>query len=71
MSIAVKNEFKSVVLWHMNGCIATLYEQKQEQKRVPIDTISFTNKAYLAFQKVDELVTAQTKKKIVIITYAF
>jgi hypothetical protein len=57
MSIAAKNEFKSVVLWHMDGCIATFYEQKQDQKRkVPIDTISFTNKADFAYKKVDELV---------------
>lgn len=62
MSIAAKDEFKSVVLWHMNGCIATIYEQTQDQKRkVPVDTISFTNKAYLAFHRVDELVKRNLK----------
>lgn len=52
------NEDRSVVLWYMNGCIATFYQSDQEQqrKKVPVDTISFTNKAYLAFRKVNLLV---------------
>ncbi|KAI7904875.1 uncharacterized protein BX663DRAFT_469984 [Cokeromyces recurvatus] len=56
MSIA-KNEYKSVVLWHMNGCIATFYESKpdNQKKKVPIETVSFTTKAYLAFKKMNSL----------------
>ncbi|KAI8048930.1 uncharacterized protein B0P05DRAFT_564039 [Gilbertella persicaria] len=51
-----KNGHKSVVLWHMNGSMATIYQYSEEQKkRVPLETISFVSKAYLAFRKIDEL----------------
>jgi hypothetical protein len=48
---------KSAVLWHMNGCIATFYEQKDDEKRKPIETISFTSKATVGFRQVDILVS--------------
>lgn len=57
MSIA-KNEYKSAVLWYMNGCIATFYkaENEDQKKKIPVDTVSFTSKAYLAFRGIDLLV---------------
>ncbi|KAI9485925.1 MAG: hypothetical protein EXX96DRAFT_25343 [Benjaminiella poitrasii] len=41
----------------MNGCIATFYESESDdqKKKIPIETISFTTKAYLAFRNVDSL----------------
>ncbi|KAI8889792.1 outer arm dynein light chain 1 [Backusella circina FSU 941] len=46
---------KSAVLWHLNGSIATFYEQIDNEKRKPIETISFTSKAYVGFRQVDIL----------------
>lgn len=58
MSIA-KNEYKSAVLWYMNGIVATFYESEDQdqKKKVLVDTISFTSKAYLAFRKISSLVS--------------
>lgn len=56
MSIA-KNEYKSAVIWYMNGIVATFYksESQDQTKKVLVDTISFTSKAYLAFRKINSL----------------
>lgn len=56
MSIT-KNEYKSAVLWYMNGIVATFYESENQdqKKKVLVDTISFTSKAYLAFRKISSL----------------
>ncbi|GAN06966.1 leucine rich repeat protein [Mucor ambiguus] len=40
----------------MNGIVATFYEsENQDQKKILVDTISFTSKAYLAFRKISSL----------------
>ncbi|KAI8644808.1 hypothetical protein BD408DRAFT_383043 [Parasitella parasitica] len=57
MSIA-KNEYKSAVMWYMNGqAIATFYESdtKDQKKKVLLDTVSFSSKAYLAFRRIHSL----------------
>lgn len=50
-----KDEFKSAVLWHMNGYVATLYTS-DENKKKPTDTLSFVTKAYLSFLHLNEVV---------------
>lgn len=52
-----KNQ-KTVVLWYLEGCIATFYELQDDGKKIPIDTVCFRDKAYLAFRQVDILVRA-------------
>ncbi|CEP10799.1 hypothetical protein [Parasitella parasitica] len=57
MSIS-KNEYKSAVMWYMNGqVIATFYESanKDQKKKILIDTVSFSSKAYLAFRRINSL----------------
>ncbi|KAG0749329.1 hypothetical protein G6F57_000257 [Rhizopus arrhizus] len=49
-----KDEFKSAVLWHMNGCVATLYTSDGNKKK-PTDTLSFVTKAYLSFLHLNEV----------------
>ncbi|KAI8347622.1 hypothetical protein EDC96DRAFT_567732 [Choanephora cucurbitarum] len=49
-----KDEHKSAVLWHMNGCVATLYTS-DGQKKKPTDTLNFNTKAYLSFLQLNEL----------------
>ncbi|KAI8364949.1 hypothetical protein BD560DRAFT_402560 [Blakeslea trispora] len=49
-----KDEHKSAVLWHMNGCVATLYTS-DGQKKKPTDTLNFVTKAYLSFLHLNEL----------------
>lgn len=64
LSMSNTNEVKSVVLWYLNGCLATFYKAQQDdepKKKVLIDTISFTNKAYLAYRQVNILVKAKTQ----------
>ncbi|CAO3638699.1 unnamed protein product [Mucor fragilis] len=41
----------------MNGIVATFYESEDQdqKKKVLVDTISFTSKAYLAFRKISSL----------------
>ena len=56
LSMSITNE---VVLWYLNGCVASLYSPQRDAvtgKRVPKDTVSFTNKAYLAYKQVNSLV---------------
>lgn len=60
-----KDEFKSAVLWHMNGCVATLYTSDGNKKK-PTDTLSFVTKAYLSFLHLNEVVR---KKKVQMIPY--
>ncbi|CEI89483.1 hypothetical protein RMCBS344292_03838 [Rhizopus microsporus] len=48
------HESTFVVLWYMNGCTATVYKkEKNNEKKEPIKTICFANKAYLAFKQID------------------
>lgn len=53
--MSIENQ-KTVVLWYLEGCIATFYELQDDKKKVPIDTVCFRDKAYLAFRQVDILV---------------
>jgi hypothetical protein len=56
-NIECPNELKSVVLWYMDRCIATVNKiEKETKKKKPIETICFLNKAYLAFKQIDILV---------------
>lgn len=56
-----KDEFKSAVLWHMNGCVATLYTSDGNKKN-PTDTLSFITKAYLSLLHLNEVV--RKKKRV-------
>ncbi|KAI8093775.1 uncharacterized protein BX664DRAFT_278911 [Halteromyces radiatus] len=59
---------KSVVLWHMQSCMATIYSQSKDSdnnninKRQPLATIGFTNKARFGHQGLDSIsIVAPTK----------
>ncbi|KAI7896237.1 uncharacterized protein EV154DRAFT_476604 [Mucor mucedo] len=48
---------KSVTLWYLGGCSATFYELRDDGK-IPISTVEFRDKAFLAFRQVDILTIA-------------
>lgn len=73
--MSITNEVNSVVLWYLNGCSATFYKAQDEdqKKRKVVDTVTFTNKAYLAYRQVNSLVSTHLFKHLIsgrIIEYA-
>ncbi|RCI07265.1 hypothetical protein CU098_010616 [Rhizopus stolonifer] len=55
----MSNELKTVVLWHMDRCVATVNNiEKDTKKKKPLETICFLNKVQLAFKQIDILTIA-------------